>query len=1070
MSKSLTNNALNTLLDAAWSNDLSKSKQVLTKARNTLLNDISTSDNFFIDTENSQKIQTIFERIVAQHNSINEKISKLKTQKSKLESEETSLTGRADPKSVDRLSKIVTEKSEIDNEVRTLNNILTRHISNRKTEYQNLVDIAEKFILDANDVSVSRPVYNIWSSFMQLGEAATEYKLFSSKWEEISARNFPMPGWRTVNWYAVKVTQKDGKIVDAVAQDIVLDVSWNLDLSSLRLYDPSGSLITLKDISLELFIWAKVRIWATITPIKYLTNVKKILYTPKDIIAHGTALEGLYDTINTSSGIDGQLTHIHSIKYEKIKKEVIFKLLEENNKSQFEKLNDKQKDVLFERINGILWWYNIDDVAFHAEFKKETTKEDFLGTNSEFEQLLLQNFDTKWGDVLKKILEDRLDQNNIGTPAQKAKTVIVWEFMNFLTTTWDMNITTRHSTLWIIEWNLSAEYLETRLRQDYENKFNKLQRESFEKVLADNPEFAKLNQAQKDRLYERMQDLGTIANPVKPISLGTDAAGGDTSYSVNDITFAPSTHDYSVMPHGEDYNGFKVWLANQAPKDIINDEEKYRQWLRNGLAASLDNGKTHYESFFDDVLKQFTDDLNVKTTLNKTLLDFINDTNEADHVWFEADLAATLNATEPLTTHTKKRYQKLAFWTRGEPQNYLSFFSGQSHEFKNESITAGGKTFGYTGKLDIHGAQSMSMSLKMKEGQEQIYTGGNPVALVRTLLKSPDIEPPHARFHAGLSVVKSVTKIARENGISLRTALTPEMLGTLPISIRTTLENGENPMVEIEEENGKLVAKVFNLNLTTRRKENEYKMFDEQDFVATQSVRDLRQGVEWLLALTNQTMNSVYSQYREARFSSGLRPGLLHKPRYGGLRNGYKKLSFTGESISVGGKSFTLDCKDGLFTFSGWELKKPVKGRNLGDLLAYNPALRGVELRAIRVANEKMLAMYQEKLKKQERHHNYGVIDEENHRVYIYDKNGNLGYYESNDQTFVQRWRQYTSGHRYGRIADENMPTGFRVMKKWDSVVDSESYENFLRNETVVWSMVRAMSRTHRALIAMDPR
>lgn len=177
-------------------------------------------------------------------------------------------------------------------------------------------------------------------------------------------------------------------------------------------------------------------------------------------------------------------------------------------------------------------------------------------------------------------------------------------------------------------------------------------------------------------------------------------------------------------------------------------------------------------------------------------------------------------------------------------------------------------------------------------------------------------------------------------------------------------------------------------------------------------------------------MNSVYSQYREARFSSGLRPGLLHKPRYGGLRNGYKKLSFTGESISVGGKSFTLDCKDGLFTFSGGDLKKPVKGRNFGDLLAYNPALRGVELRAIRVANEKMLAMYQEKLKKQERHHNYGVIDEENHRVYIYDKNGNLGYYESNDQTFVQRWRQYTSGHRYGRIADENMPTGFRVMKR----------------------------------------
>lgn len=150
--------------------------------------------------------------------------------------------------------------------------------------------------------------------------------------------------------------------------------------------------------------------------------------------------------------------------------------------------------------------------------------------------------------------------------------------------------------------------------------------------MADNPEFAKLNQAQKDRLYERMQDLGTIANPVKPINLGKDAAGADITYPVNDITFAPSTHDYSLMPNAEDYNGFKVWLANQAPKDVINDEEKYRQWLRNGLVASLDNGKTHYEDFFADVAKQFTDDLNVKTTLNKTLLDFINDTNEADHV------------------------------------------------------------------------------------------------------------------------------------------------------------------------------------------------------------------------------------------------------------------------------------------------------------------------------------------------------------------------------------------------------------------------------------------------------
>ncbi len=247
-------------------------------------------------------------------------------------------------------------------------------------------------------------------------------------------------------------------------------------------------------------------------------------------------------------------------------------------------------------------------------------------------------------------------------------------------------------------------------------------------------------------------------------------------------------------------------------------------------------------------------------------------------------MAAILNATEPLTTNTKRRYQKLAFWTRGEPQNYLSFFSGQSHEFKSESITVGGKTFSYSGKLNIKGAQSVSVSLKMGEGKEQIYTGGNPVALVRRLLTSPDIEPPHARFHAGLSIVKSVAKLARDNGISMRTRLTPEMIQTLPIHARRVLEFAENPMVEIEEENGKIIARAFNLNLITNRKEPVttntttgkdevgFVMFNEENFVATQSIRDLRSGVQALLTITNQTMNNVYSQYREGRFRSGLRP------------------------------------------------------------------------------------------------------------------------------------------------------------------------------------------------------
>ncbi len=635
----------------------------------------------------------------------------------------------------------------------------------------------------------------------------------------------------------------------------------------------------------------------------------------------------------------------------------------------------------------------------------------------------------------------------------------------------NFNLTERSTKLGEVEGNLTSAFVQARLRQEFETKFNKLQREAFEKALSTNPEFAKLNQAQKDRLYQRMQEVWTISTWAVNVKLGDNIppATGPFEYPISEILFAPSTHSYSIMPYGEDYNGFSLWLANQAPKDVLAKDDKYKEWLTNGLVASVDNGKTHYENFFADVLQKFTDDVNVKTTLNQTLLEFINDTNTADHMAFDADLAAALTSTEPVTTYSKRWYQRLAFWKQGEAQNYLSFFQGQSEEFKTESISVGWKKIDYTGKLEIQSAQSVIMHLKMKDGNEQIHKSWSPVWLVRELLRSPDIEPPHARFHAGLSVVKSMTKLARGNGISLRSALTPAMLDTLPIAVRTTLAAWDNPMVEIEEVNGKLVAKVFNLNLTTRQKENEYKMFDEQDFVATQSVRDLRQWVESLLSLTNHVLNDTYTGYREARRGSGLRRALLKKNRYGGLMNFWKTISFEGQSISVWGKNVILTCKDGLFTFTGDGLEKPISGRNLGDLLAYNPALRGVELKALHIANENMIETYQEKLAKKDRMKNYGVIDEVNHRVYIMDKDGNLWYVDNASQEFVGRWRQYTSWHSYGRIKDGDMPTGFRVMKKGKTVVDKETYENFLRNESLVWPMVRAMSRTHRAVTTWAP-
>lgn len=104
-----------------------------------------------------------------------------------------------------------------------------------------------------------------------------------------------------------------------------------------------------------------------------------------------------------------------------------------------------------------------------------------------------------------------------------------------------------------------------------------------------------------------------------------------------------------------------------------------------------------------------------------------------------------------------------------------------------------------------------------------------------------------------------------------------------------------------------------------------------------------------------------------------------------------------------------MDAKNGLFTITGGDLDKPISGRNLGKLLAHNPALRGVELAALHVANEKLLETYFDKLgrRRNRRDNNFGVLDELNNRVYIYNKNGDLGYYESDDQGFVSnRWNR----------------------------------------------------------------
>jgi len=56
----------------------------------------------------------------------------------------------------------------------------------------------------------------------------------------------------------------------------------------------------------------------------------------------------------------------------------------------------------------------MDAATFQTSFRTEIAKEDFSGTEDEFEKQLLTNFDVKAEEKLKKILTDRLDSASIG--------------------------------------------------------------------------------------------------------------------------------------------------------------------------------------------------------------------------------------------------------------------------------------------------------------------------------------------------------------------------------------------------------------------------------------------------------------------------------------------------------------------------------------------------------------------------------------------------------------------------------------------------------------------------------
>ena len=140
--------------------------------------------------------------------------------------------------------------------------------------------------------------------------------------------------------------------------------------------------------------------------------------TTVNIVKDQARRETLYNAVDVRTGgdITRKLAHTHATKYADARKEVLFKLLgEEIDKDQFAKLTDDQKKTLLTRLVALTaGGYDMDVPTFQTSFRTEIAKEDFTGTEDEFEKKLITNFDGKATEQLKKILEKRLDSATIG--------------------------------------------------------------------------------------------------------------------------------------------------------------------------------------------------------------------------------------------------------------------------------------------------------------------------------------------------------------------------------------------------------------------------------------------------------------------------------------------------------------------------------------------------------------------------------------------------------------------------------------------------------------------------------
>lgn len=236
------------------------------------------------------------------------------------------------------------------------------------------------------------------------------------------------------------------------------------------------------------------------------------------------------------------------------------------------------------------------------------------------------------------------------------------------------------------------------------------------------------------------------------------------------------------------YAGFRNRFSADArdwnnDKAVIESSNVYENYLHNNLPVRV-------EDYIKDELARLikndnTNNMRLKTELSGFLTDIEERKNDAQQVGGEYTHEAVENDIGPEDLMRKRRRKNFLGITWGRQDvNYMRFYSGASHEIKDQTVDISTNTriedlknpepVKYDLKTEIAGKNNISVTIKFPNKdrryprKEITLKQGEVSALSRKILNCAEIRDFKVRTHIVYNMLVSMIEISKKKNLSLR--------------------------------------------------------------------------------------------------------------------------------------------------------------------------------------------------------------------------------------------------------------------------------------------------------------